>query len=249
MKGSLACPAINNLNTLALCHQLHCSQPLRLARISWMQGAELVLDGRGVGVPGYERGNFVGPTIIAGVKPHMQCYLQEIFGPVLVCLEVCGCFAPSPSSSPAGSAQCRQDIVHFVSCNMQECAVAAFQGTFCWFLRTISTAAPLWRGCLHARAQVDSLDEALGVVNANEHGNGTAIFTRSGAVARKCVPKRQSRSCNCDVKHVHEQLSAPIATAACSFTAAAPHVLHRFQQRFQYSCAERLHAPREDLLS
>lgn len=39
-------------------------------------------------VPGYERGNFVGPTIIAGVKPHMQCYLQEIFGPVLVCLEV-----------------------------------------------------------------------------------------------------------------------------------------------------------------
>lgn len=39
-------------------------------------------------VPGYERGNFVGPTIITGVKPHMQCYLQEIFGPVLVCLEV-----------------------------------------------------------------------------------------------------------------------------------------------------------------
>ena len=52
------------------------------------QGAELVLDGRGVSVPGYERGNFVGPTIIAGVKPHMQCWLQEIFGPVLVCLEV-----------------------------------------------------------------------------------------------------------------------------------------------------------------
>ena len=68
-----------------------------------MQGAKLVLDGRGVSVPGYERGNFVGPTIIAGVKPHMQCYLQEIFGPVLVCLEVCGCTAPPPSSSPAGS--------------------------------------------------------------------------------------------------------------------------------------------------
>lgn len=52
------------------------------------QGADIVLDGRGVKVPGYERGNFVGPTIIAGVKPHMQVYLQEVFGPVLVCLEV-----------------------------------------------------------------------------------------------------------------------------------------------------------------
>ena len=58
-------------------------------KASWRQGAEVLLDGRGVSVPGYESGNFVGPTIIAGVKPHMQCYLQEIFGPVLVCLEVC----------------------------------------------------------------------------------------------------------------------------------------------------------------
>mmetsp|Transcript_2906 Transcript_2906/g.8504 ORF Transcript_2906/g.8504 Transcript_2906/m.8504 type:complete len:547 (-) Transcript_2906:568-2208(-) len=83
------------------------------------EGAELVLDGRGVEVPGYQGGNFVGPTIIAGVKPHMQCYLQEIFGPVLVCLEV------------------------------------------------------------------DDLDGALSIVNSNEHGNGTAIFTRSGPAARK----------------------------------------------------------------
>ena len=105
------------------------------------------------------------------------------------------------------------------------------------------------RGCLHAHAQVDSLDEALGVVNDNEHGNGTAIFTRSGAAARKCAPKRQSRSCNCDVKHVHEQISTPIAASACSFTAAAPDVLHRFQQRFQHSCAEQLHAPLEDFSS
>jgi Aldehyde dehydrogenase family len=67
----------------------------------WRQGAELLLDGRGVSVPGYERGNFVGPTIIAGVKPHMQCYLKEIFGPVLVCLEVsAACLAPSWPSRP-----------------------------------------------------------------------------------------------------------------------------------------------------
>ncbi len=54
-----------------------------------VQGAELVLDGRGVQVPGYERGNFVGPTILNKVKADMDCYHQEIFGPVLVCLEVC----------------------------------------------------------------------------------------------------------------------------------------------------------------
>ena len=53
-----------------------------------MQGARILLDGRSPSVPGYEAGNFVGPTIITGVKPHMDCYTEEIFGPVLVCLEV-----------------------------------------------------------------------------------------------------------------------------------------------------------------
>jgi malonate-semialdehyde dehydrogenase (acetylating)/methylmalonate-semialdehyde dehydrogenase len=52
------------------------------------QGATCLLDGRGVKVPGYEKGNFVGPTLLAGVKPHMDCYKQEIFGPVLSLLEV-----------------------------------------------------------------------------------------------------------------------------------------------------------------
>lgn len=51
------------------------------------QGATCWLDGRGVVVPGYERGNFVGPTLLAGVQPHMDCYKQEIFGPVLSLLE------------------------------------------------------------------------------------------------------------------------------------------------------------------
>ena len=53
-----------------------------------VQGAEVLLDGRGVTVPGHESGNFMGPTLLAGVKPHMECYTEEIFGPVLVCLEV-----------------------------------------------------------------------------------------------------------------------------------------------------------------
>lgn len=33
--------------------------------------------------------------------------------------------------------------------------------------------------------EADSLDEALDVINANKYGNGTAIFTQSGATARK----------------------------------------------------------------
>ena len=47
---------------------------------------QLALDGRGIVVPGYEKGNFVGPTILADVKPHMTCYTEEIFGPVLVAM-------------------------------------------------------------------------------------------------------------------------------------------------------------------
>lgn len=84
-------------------------------------GANIVLDGRNVSVPGYENGNFVGPTIITNVTPSMQCYTEEIFGPVLICLSV------------------------------------------------------------------DTLDEAINVINNNPYGNGTAIFTKSGSIARKFV--------------------------------------------------------------
>lgn len=51
------------------------------------EGATLLLDGRGVRVPGYEQGNFVGPTIFSSVKTDMSIYQQEIFGPVIVVLE------------------------------------------------------------------------------------------------------------------------------------------------------------------
>jgi len=82
------------------------------------EGAELLLDGRQPQVPGYPDGNFVGPTLFAGVRPDMSIYREEIFGPVL--------------------------------CVMQAA----------------------------------TLDEAIAIVNANPHGNGTALFTRSGAAAR-----------------------------------------------------------------
>jgi len=47
------------------------------------EGAELVVDGRGHRLQGHEGGFFVGPTLFDHVKPHMQSYREEIFGPVL----------------------------------------------------------------------------------------------------------------------------------------------------------------------
>ena len=47
------------------------------------EGAELVLDGRGIKVPGYENGFYLGPTIFDHVTEDMAIGRQEIFGPVL----------------------------------------------------------------------------------------------------------------------------------------------------------------------
>ncbi len=46
------------------------------------EGATLVLDGRDIRVPGFEKGFFVGPTILDNVKPGMTVGDREIFGPV-----------------------------------------------------------------------------------------------------------------------------------------------------------------------
>ncbi|KAK1986402.1 methylmalonate-semialdehyde dehydrogenase [Colletotrichum cereale] len=81
------------------------------------EGATILLDGRGFKPAKYPNGNWVAPTIITNVTPNMKCYTEEIFGPVLVCLNV------------------------------------------------------------------ETLDEAVELINKNEYGNGTAIFTRSGATA------------------------------------------------------------------
>ncbi|WP_426703223.1 CoA-acylating methylmalonate-semialdehyde dehydrogenase [Rhodanobacter sp. Col0626] len=109
------------------------------------QGATLELDGRRPHVPGYEDGNFVGPTIFSGVKPGMRIYDEEIFGPVLVILAA------------------------------------------------------------------DSLDEAIDIVNANPNGNGTAIFTQSGAAARKFQE-------DIDVGQVGINLPIPVPVPLFSFT-------------------------------
>ncbi|KAG5526134.1 hypothetical protein RHGRI_032420 [Rhododendron griersonianum] len=82
-------------------------------------GATLALDGRNIVVPRYELGNFVGPTILSDIREDMECYKEQIFGPVLLCMEV------------------------------------------------------------------DSLDDAINIVNRNKCGNGASIFTASIAAARK----------------------------------------------------------------
>jgi malonate-semialdehyde dehydrogenase (acetylating)/methylmalonate-semialdehyde dehydrogenase len=82
------------------------------------EGGRIHLDGRNITVPGYENGNFVGPTIVEAVTT-MRAYKEENFGPVLVVI------------------------------------------------------------------MADTLDDALAIINSNRYGNGTAIFTQSGATARK----------------------------------------------------------------
>jgi malonate-semialdehyde dehydrogenase (acetylating)/methylmalonate-semialdehyde dehydrogenase len=81
-------------------------------------GATCVVDGRGLSIPGHERGFFLGPTLFDHVTPGMSIYQEEIFGPVLVVL------------------------------------------------------------------RVNTLQEAIDLVNSNPYGNGVAVFTNSGGAAR-----------------------------------------------------------------
>ena len=82
------------------------------------EGAQLVVDGRGLKVPGFEAGYYLGPCLFDHVKPGMVVYQEEIFGPVL------------------------------------------------------------------GVVRVQSLQEAMALIDAHEYGNGTCIFTRDGEAAR-----------------------------------------------------------------
>ena len=109
------------------------------------EGAKLELDGRNPTVAGYEKGNFIAPTIFSGVKPHHEVYKTEIFGPVMVIVAV------------------------------------------------------------------DSLEEAIALTNANPYGNGTGIFTQSGAAARKFQNE-------IDVGQVGINVPVPVPVPYFSFT-------------------------------
>jgi malonate-semialdehyde dehydrogenase (acetylating)/methylmalonate-semialdehyde dehydrogenase len=109
------------------------------------EGARLELDGRNPKVAGYDKGNFIAPTVFSGVKPEHSIYREEIFGPVLVLVSV------------------------------------------------------------------DTLDEAIELVNRNPYGNGTGIFTQSGAVARKFQNE-------IDVGQVGINVPIPVPVPYFSFT-------------------------------
>jgi malonate-semialdehyde dehydrogenase (acetylating) / methylmalonate-semialdehyde dehydrogenase len=109
------------------------------------EGAKLELDGRNPKIPGYEKGNFIAPTILSGVKPGMKVYDTEIFGPVMVVVSV------------------------------------------------------------------NTLDEAIALTNANPYGNGTGIFTQSGAAARKFQNE-------IDVGQVGINVPIPVPVPYFSFT-------------------------------
>jgi malonate-semialdehyde dehydrogenase (acetylating) / methylmalonate-semialdehyde dehydrogenase len=83
------------------------------------EGAELVVDGRGFQLQGYEKGFFIGPSLFDQVKPGMKTYQEEIFGPVL------------------------------------------------------------------QMVRAETFEDALALPSAHQYGNGVAIFTRSGKIARE----------------------------------------------------------------
>ena len=47
------------------------------------EGANLIVDGRNIKIPGHENGFFLGGCLFDHVKPNMRIYQEEIFGPVL----------------------------------------------------------------------------------------------------------------------------------------------------------------------
>ena len=47
------------------------------------EGANLLVDGRGVSLQGHDDGFFIGPSLFDNVTPNMKSYQDEIFGPVL----------------------------------------------------------------------------------------------------------------------------------------------------------------------
>ena len=50
------------------------------------EGGKLLLDGRGIKVPGYPNGNWIGSSVITNLNTEMTAYKEEIFGPVMCVL-------------------------------------------------------------------------------------------------------------------------------------------------------------------
>lgn len=103
---------------------------------------------------------------------------------------------------PLISPQAKQRVENFISQGVAEGAELLVDGRNCevegypngnWVGPTmfsgVTTDMEIYKneifGPVLCAMEVDSLDHALAVVNANPYGNGTSIFTASGAAARK----------------------------------------------------------------
>ena len=62
----------------------HLERVTRYVEAGVSEGAELIVDGRGITVPDHEGGHFLGPCLFDHVRPGMTIYDEEIFGPVLL---------------------------------------------------------------------------------------------------------------------------------------------------------------------
>src|SRR5690606_26980105 len=81
------------------------------------EGADLVVDGRGLEIAGRERGFFLGPTLFDRVDPAMRIYREEIFGPVLSIVRV-------PDLAAALELIGNHELGNGVSCYTSDGAVA-----------------------------------------------------------------------------------------------------------------------------
>ena len=71
----------NNMGPLVT--RAHCEKVRGYVDLGVEEGAELVVDGRGLVVEGHEEGFFLGGCLFDRVMPDMRIYQEEIFGPVL----------------------------------------------------------------------------------------------------------------------------------------------------------------------
>ncbi len=62
---------------------VHKAKVISMIDLAIEEGAELLVDGRGFELQGYEDGYFLGPTLLDNVTTNMTTYKEEIFGPVL----------------------------------------------------------------------------------------------------------------------------------------------------------------------
>lgn len=76
-------PTDNEANYGPLVTRDHRQKVMNYIDMGVKEGAELVVDGRDFRMQGYENGFFLGGSLFDHVKPTMQSYKDEIFGPVL----------------------------------------------------------------------------------------------------------------------------------------------------------------------